>query len=145
MDVQSSGSHKIARSQQRLASYGKAMVFLQRLVLKRWAEGVRLVVQQRAQQEHAETVAAADAAAEAAERKRLTREVESLRAAAQLSKCRDPRPRSKGALVLAKWSLAERRQDDERMTERAPKRPHEPCAAADSRQRQPEVAGRPPG
>jgi len=148
MTVESTGSYKLARSQQRLASYGKAMVFLQRLVLKRWAEGVRLEVQQRAQQERAETVAAATAAAEAAERNRLAavaaderrRLVRDLAAARrELLECKD-NLHLKERELAALSSRTEHRHGDERMTERAPKRPHEPPNYAAGRQPQPEVA-----
>ena len=92
-------------------------------------------------------MAAAAAAAEAAERNRLAAVaaderrclVRDLAAARkELSECKDNLHEKERALA-ALSSRKEHRHGDERMTERAPKRPHEPHAAA-GRQPQPEVA-----
>ena len=54
------------RSQQRLASHGKAMAFVKSLIFKRWREAVQQEKQQREQQRRDEAAAAAAAEAAAA-------------------------------------------------------------------------------
>ena len=67
------------RSQQRLASHGKAMGYLKGLVFKRWIGAVRQEKQQREKQRRAEAAASAEAAAAAAAQAARERELSALR------------------------------------------------------------------
>jgi hypothetical protein len=67
------------RSQQRLASHGKAMGYLKGLVFKRWIGAVQQEKQQREKQRRAEAAASAEAAAAAAAQAARERELSALR------------------------------------------------------------------
>jgi hypothetical protein len=125
------------RSQQRLASHGKAMGFLKGLVFKRWIGAVQQEKQQREQQRRAEAAAGAEAAAAAAaqaarerELGALRRELDGVRKALSSTRARE------AALIThtgqledqLRWQWSPGQSD-----EREPRRPRTSHAAAEER------------
>ena len=115
------------RSQQRLASHGKAMGFLKGLVFKRWMEAMRQEKQRKQEQQRAEaaaTAAAASAAAASAARERelvaLRRELDGARSALLAVQQRECEAQAR------LWRLENRRpsrspsEDDERARRQRP-------------------------
>ena len=110
-----SGPSRAARSQQRLASFGKAMGHLKQLIIRRWKAAVQQEKQQRTEREQAEAVTRAEAAAAAeAQQARvrrigaLERELAEVRSALQAERSRRLEERR-----LAQEALRERRHDDD--------------------------------
>ena len=110
-----SGPSRAARSQQRLASFGKAMGHLKQLIFRRWKAAVQQEKQQRTEREQAEAVTRAEAAAAAeAQQARvrrigaLERELAEVRSALQAERSRRLEERR-----LAQEALRERRHDDD--------------------------------
>ena len=111
-----SGPSRAARSQQRLANFGKAMGHLKQLIFRRWKAAVQQEKQQRTEREQAEAVTRAEAAAAAeAQQARvrrigaLERELAEVRSALQAERSRRLEERR-----LAQEALRERRHDDDR-------------------------------
>ena len=118
------------RSQQRLASHGKAMGFLKGLVFKRWIGAVQQEKQQREQQRRAEAAAGAEAAAAAAAQAARERELDGVRKALSSTRARE------AALIThtgqledqLRWQWSPGQSD-----EREPRRPRTSHAAAEER------------
>ena len=125
------------RSQQRLASHGKAMGFLKGLVFKRWIGAVQQEKQQREQQRRAEAAAGAEAAAAAAaqaarerELGALRRELDGVRKALSSARARE------AALITHTEQLEEQlwwQWSPGQGDEREPRRPRTSHAAAEER------------